>query len=319
MPDATGRACANGGLQRNDLPLHDFRGANTWVLRAVHSLYPELETRLTDQLVDEAIARNIDMLQRASDLELDVLGANLHVRILNFSGHKLPTGYIEGRRMWINVRFLDAAGQLVAERGAYDHATATLDPAGTKVYEALAGLDEYMAALTNLPVGPSFHFVLNNKVFFDNRIPPMGYTNAAFESVQAEPVGYAYADGQYWDDTLFAIPPEAASAAVTVYYQTTSREYIEFLRDENTSNSAGQVAYQVWEQFGRSAPVAMDELAIELPCFGDFNDSGLIDFGDLVVLLTAYGVGPEGDLTGDGITDFDDLFVLLGLYGQSCP
>lgn len=61
------------------------------------------------------------------------------------------------------------------------------------------------------PEGPSFHFVLNNKIFFDNRIPPRGFTNAAFQEIQSPPVGYSYADGQYWDDTQYILPTAADS------------------------------------------------------------------------------------------------------------
>ncbi|MFT7486835.1 MAG: hypothetical protein ACI9F9_002691, partial [Candidatus Paceibacteria bacterium] len=43
MPDGSGRAAAPqwGAAYRDDLPLHFFNGGNTWVLRAVQSLYPD--------------------------------------------------------------------------------------------------------------------------------------------------------------------------------------------------------------------------------------------------------------------------------------
>jgi hypothetical protein len=43
----------------------------------------------------------------------------------------------------------------------------------------------------------------------------------------------------------------------TLYYQTTSKDYVEFLRDHNTTNTAGQVMYDAWVANGRAAPVAM--------------------------------------------------------------
>jgi hypothetical protein len=48
------------------------------------------------------------------------------VRITNESGHKLPTGYAEGRRMWLTVRGFDAAGSQVYISGEYDPATGIL-------------------------------------------------------------------------------------------------------------------------------------------------------------------------------------------------
>ena len=65
-------------------------------------------------------------------------------------------------------------------------------------------------------------------------------------TIQSPPVGYTYADGQYWDDTAYVLPAERGSCAVTLYYQTTSKEYIEFLRDENVTNSVGQELYDAW-------------------------------------------------------------------------
>jgi hypothetical protein len=309
-----------GGPIRKDLATHVFPGGNTWVLRAVHALYPEWETDLTLELVNEAVGRTEAFLRAASDLELSVGIGRLRARVINQTGHKLPTGYPEGRRMWVNVRFLDAGGAQVAERGAYDAGSATLTTGDTKVYEAKIGLDAYAAALTGKPSGPGFHFAINNTWFLDNRIPPRGFTNAAFASVQAAPVGYSYADGQYWDDTLYEIPPGSARAEVRVFFQTTSREYIEFLRDQNTTNNTGQVAYDQWVLHGRSAPALMDLAAIDLPaCPGDVNGDGVIDFNDLLEFLNLYNAqDPIADVNGDGVVDFNDLLEYLNLYNTPC-
>ena len=58
---------------------------------------------------------------------------------------------------------------------------------------------------------------------------PRGFQNVAFEANQVQPVAASYADGQYWDDTSFPIPLGATYAVVSVYHQTSSKEYIEFL------------------------------------------------------------------------------------------
>jgi hypothetical protein len=191
-----------------------------------------------------------------------VQGGQLRVRVVNQSGHKLPTGYGEGRRMWINVRFYDGANNLVAERGAYDGATAVLTTSDTKVYEIEHGLDATQAAATGLPVGTSFHFVLNNKVFKDNRIPPRGFTNAGFAAAQSDPVAASYYEQQYWDDTSFAIPVGAFKATVTLYHQTSSKEYMDFLLATNTTNGDSVTAYNEWVAHGKSAPVQMASTSI---------------------------------------------------------
>ena len=259
QPKITGTACIPvlGGAVRPDLPQHNFNGSNSWVLSAVRNLYPDYVTGLSAASVAASQLRNKQMLTAGSELGLALDAAGLHVRVLNHGGHKFPTGYGEGRRSWLNVRFFDAGGTLVAERGAYDAANAVLNENDTKVYEIRHGMDAYMSGVSGLPIGHSFHFVLNNVVLKDNRIPPPGFTNAGFDAIQDPAVGASFSDGQYWDDSLFTLPPGAARAEVRLFHQTTSKEYIDFLLNENTTNNAGTTAYNQWLATGKSAPVQM--------------------------------------------------------------
>jgi hypothetical protein len=316
MPDATGKACSFG-VTRNDLPVHHFNGGNTWVLQAVRNLYPDGDTFLSAASVSASVARAVDMLKRASDLSLSADSQTLTARIVNESGHKLPSGYPEGRRMWINVRFFDASGQLIVERGAYDSNTGTLSTSDTKVYEAKLGLDAAVSAVTGVPAGESFHFVLNNVWLKDNRIPPRGFTNAGFAAVQAAPVAHVYADGQHWDDTTYAIPPGARRADVRVYYQTTSREYIEFLRDKG--GQAGQTAYDQWVLLGRSAPTEMDLGTIQL-CDADCNRDGLLNLADFGCFQTKFALNdPAADCNRDGLLNLADFGCFQAKFAVGCP
>ncbi len=318
MPDMTGRGSIFSS-PRNDLGAHHFNGGNTWVLRAVDALYPSAETFLTSDSINDSIARAIDMLQKASDLALSRTGASLRARITNQSGHKLPTGYPEGRRMWVNVRFFDAGNTLIAERGHYDTTTATLTTGDTVVYEGKLGLSPEVAQAAGLPPGESFHFALNNVWIKDNRIPPRGFTNAGFASVQAAPVDCYYADGQYWADAPYAIPAGARRAEVRVYYQTTSREYIEFLRDENTTNNAGQVAYDQWVLHGKSAPVEMDLGSIAI-CRPDYNGDGLLNINDFIAFQTGFALSnPGADYSGDGVLNVSDYIAFQTSFALGCP
>jgi hypothetical protein len=273
-------------------------------------------TGLTPDIITASIDRATQMLRDASDMDVTQLGNQLNVRVTNMSGHKLPTGYPEGRRMWLNVKFLDVNDALVAERGAYDFGTGTLATAGTRVYEARFGLTPDVASDVGLPAGESFHFILNNVVLHDNRIPPIGFTNAGFESVQAQPVGHAYADGQHWDDTVYGIPREATKAVVTLYYQAASKEYAEFLLGENGTDNRGQIAYDMWLAYGKDAVVDMDTVQLDLDPLlsGDIDGDGLVGVSDFLLLLANWGPCPDpcppvclGDIDGDctvGVTDF---------------
>jgi hypothetical protein len=266
MPDVTGKD-ANLGVTRTDLPLHVFAGANTFI-PDVLPFHPAFGGEVDAQILQDGLGRSTAMLRKAATLSGDISAGTLTVRVANESGHKLPTGYPEGRRMWLHVRALDAKRNVVFESGRYLFASATLEgyPDGDPnlhVWEAAQGIDAAVAAAVGLTEGRTFHLSLNNVRLKDNRIPPRGFTNAAFEAIDAEPVGAAYADGQYWDDATYPVGPQAVSAEVTLYYQTASREYVEFLRDENTTTAAGNILFDLWQDHNPSTPVEMAKLTVE--------------------------------------------------------
>lgn len=322
MPMTQGFGCSFQSIFRDDLRHHTFVGANTWVLRAVRDLYPDGQTGLNATMVDEAIARNLDFLSKASDMQLTRNGDNLRVRIINRTGHKLPTGFPDGRRMWINVQFYDNDDRIVHEHGVYDFDTATLETATTKVYEMILGIDAEQAALVGHPEGKTLHFMLANDILKDNRIPPAGWFRSTARELQTLPVGADYASGQHWDDTHFQIPNGACRAVVTVYYQTTSREFIEFLRDAGPKGDAhGQIAYDQWMLHGKSQPAVMDMAEFNFFHWADLNQDGSVDVSDLLLLLAAWGSCPRpcsADLNGDGVVDVSDLLILLANWGISC-
>ena len=290
-------------------------GGSTWFPSLLPLLYPG---EVDEAALQAGIERARYMLQNAAELEAAQEEAQLRVTITNNTGHTLPTGYPEGRRMWINVKFYDADMQLVSESGAYDYDTGVLSHDDEVViYETKPGMDETIAPLFDVDPGPSFHFVANNKIFKDNRIPPRGFTNAAYADFGGAPVGHAYADGQYWDDRFYDIPPSAASAEVTLFYQSTSKEFMEFLRDENFTNTKGQEMYDLWNENGKCPPEVMANVSIPVSvedCPADFDGDGDVDTADLLHLLGAWGT-PNGDVDGDGDTDTADLLALLGAWG----
>lgn len=267
MADATGVGCdKNYAPIRNDLPLHDLTGGNTFVPLLIKNMYP---SEVDANAIDAGIIRAQYMLQNAASMNLSggivQNGYEIEVKIINETGHKLPSGYPEGRRMWINVQAFDDNDNLIFESGAYNPATGVLDFNDTKIYEAKLGMSQEVADLANsygtgtYTAGESFHFALNNMVVKDNRIPPRGFTNANFEAVQAAPVGYYYEDGDYYDETTYTVPETTDRVVVKLMYQTTSKEYIEFLRDKNVTNTKGQQLYDQWAANGKSTPVVMKQ------------------------------------------------------------
>ncbi len=283
MRDVTGVAGDVFGqhIQRPDMPLHDLTGVNTWVPQIIpqHPVFSatfQAEPERGDAL-QAGIERARHMLQNAASVTAIRQGSDLHVTVVNQSGHKLPTGYVEGRRMWLQIEGYNANGDLIYSSGAYNAATGELDgyhqPGSTlKVYESLHGLTPDYAAELGLPAGHSFHFILNNVILFDNRIPPRGFNYAAYEAAGAAPYTGSqpdptlYADGQYWDTTIYQLPAAVVTGTVRLLHQVVSKEYVEFLRDNSPTPgdpaSSGEILYALWEANARSQPEVMAEVPI---------------------------------------------------------
>jgi hypothetical protein len=254
MRDVSGKGCnVAGAPTREDLPLHDMTGGSTWVPNLIATLYPAEAGAL-----QAGILRAKSMLANAADLAVDIKNGKLEVRVTNQTGHKLPTGYPEGRRIWVNVKFFSASNSLIGESGAYDSQTGVLtrDSEAT-VYEVHPGIGANISGVVGLPAEPSLHFVLNNQIYEDNRIPPRGFTNEAYAAFGGAPVEHPYADGQHWDDSDYTIPAGTKRAEVRLFYQSTSREFVEFLRDENKTNTKGQEMYDLWNANGKCPPELM--------------------------------------------------------------
>ena len=96
----------------------------------------------------------------------------------------------------------------------------------------------------------------------DNRIPPRGYTVAAFDQPGLRPVGATYADGQYWDDTEYTVPAATVRVVATLYYQTASSEYIDFLRE--LGDDDGEVLGLMWDD-DKSPPVVVVQETFPAP------------------------------------------------------
>lgn len=278
MRDVEAKACNVAGAPvRSDMPLHDMTGGSTWIPQVIADLYP---TKVNQAAVAAGIDRARYMLQNAASLAVSAENGKLKATVTNQTGHKLPTGYPEGRRIWLNVKFFNAENELIHESGTYNLETGelsydkALDPE-VKIYEVQPGIGDNIAGVVGIPAGKSFHFVLNNMVVSDNRIPPRGFTNAAFASFGGPPVNYTYEDGQYWDDTEYTIPTGTKRAEVRLYYQSTSKEFIEFMRDQNVTDGKGEFMYDLWVNNDKCPPELMEEAewqAPEPPEFAGLDD-----------------------------------------------
>lgn len=312
MPRAAGYAC-DFGPKRPDVAQHDFAGAAVSVLDMIAEHYKN-DPAVDPAAIAVARAKALSMLERSAELDLEQMCGSLQTRVYNNTGHKLPTGHIEGRRVWVNVQFYDESDALVREYGHYDSAEAHLDEDSTEVYEMHVGLSPYAAQLTGYPAGPTGHMALADTIVKDNRIPPRGFTNDAFEAGGAPVVAAHYADGQYWDDSYFSVPDGACRVEVYVYYQNLPRHYIEELRDGNTTNHWGNTLYSLWESTGKGPPILITSGEAALATFtrGDLDCDGRVGVFDLLQLFQSWTSHDSiADINGDRHVDVFDLFVLL--------
>lgn len=340
MPRVPGGFAKQGIQTRPDVASHSLTGGNSWMTRILASVdttgpipdaynrailsgakYPGATVEVAglqgagSALLDGS-DRAVALLQRAATLDLmaDPPGDAV-LRIVNHTGHKLISGFPEGRRMWLNVRFLDANGQTIGEINPYLPLLTTTDSQGNKQY--LSGGDlfvthddlVYEAKMSSSLTGEShsFHMALATDRYKDNRIPPRGFRIADAAARLAHPRWHGVDAPDYFtaaeytgghDEVRFQKPAAAKGWVATLFYQTTSRPYVEFLRDEikgsATSLAAptpsgepfayvaqtdpfflplkgwGDAIWDLWLHNGGSAPVPMVS-AISAPLITSFT------------------------------------------------
>ena len=178
--------------------------------------------------------------------------------------------------MWVNVKFYNSPGKILKEIGRYgpkkdrllgkDVTVPTvLDPEQTNVYEILMAMSKAQAKAFGKKPGKSFHFVLNDTIAKDNRIPPKGFNNSAFAEHLSAPVGVEYEDGQHWDDMALKVPAGCSKITADLMYQSTSWEYMKFLVEENKTDDWGKRLYDAGNKTGQCPPVAIASIESAVP------------------------------------------------------
>ena len=298
------------GSRVGNLGRHDLVGANAWVLGLIRNLYAGISGLARESEIDQTIQRTLALLTDKSaqlDVALDAFagpGSDLtaHVRVTNQTGHKLPTGYSEGRRMWLNVQARDGNGALIFESGAYDTSTGVLvEDAQARVYEVQQGIWNAGTNHCDIRDGSArkmFHFVLNNCIAKDNRIPPRGFRGG--NNPELQPVAHVYPETSLgsgrlvnFDDVTLIIPIAPGtvtpiSVDVRLHHQVASRDYIEFLNNEAIEHAIpsenlmcqparsplatgprtqtrAQFMFDLWVNNGRSPPVVMEYRTLTTP------------------------------------------------------
>lgn len=280
MPEGEGRVAMEGPV-RLDRSSHELAGGNRFLLEAVAFLEPGLGLGTQLQRGRNRIEAT---LRSAAALELldppAAIGrgevVDLTFRVTNLTGHKLPTGYPEGRRIWLEV----TAPALGVAAGAFDPvAGEPIDPVVT--YEAIQG---------QYAVGPSHRVALNDVVFFDNRIPPRGFVvTATTAPVQKTYPEVAPGVLAHWDDvTVTATVPCDLDGAVTLearlWYQSVTKAYVDALVADNGGDPRGQTLRVAFDE-ADPGPARMQALSVTFDVIPESTcevpDAGFVDAGSV--------------------------------------
>lgn len=162
MKPARGRASPIG-KDRDRVYTHYFVGGNALVTALLGS--PAHAGRAEDLLKSAAT------VQILVPSVLSAAHSNIvQVRVTNVgAGHKLPTGFPEGREMWLDFKVFDARNTLVYRLGAIENGRTEKDTRSFKV--VLGDADGNTVDVNVLEA---------DRVLSDTRIGPRGYADAAY-------------------------------------------------------------------------------------------------------------------------------------------
>jgi MYXO-CTERM domain-containing protein len=259
---------------------HDLVGANRFVVELLREEYGSSGANVIGDLYfDTAIDAMTELLATATTVELAgpesvdlTVGLDaLAVTVTNETGHKLPTGYSEGRITWLQVE-ATYADTVVWTSGAWDPASGLQRDDQLRTYEAVA---------EQWSTGTNFHLLLNDHWVVDSRIPPRGLQ----PNLETDPVGDRYTlqpDGTWpnFDShsyafaaapELFDVTPEDPSddellVTVRVQYLINTPEYIDFLA--STGSPAGLNVATMFDLAGGATPVTVGQASLAIPIVG---------------------------------------------------
>ncbi len=174
-------------VPRQDFNIHEFAGANTFMLQLMKENKEELELAGSDDDFDESIAATYRTLQQESaELDLELISrddqlAAFEVTISNLAGHKFPSGY-PARRLFLRFTVIDAESNIIFSSGESGANYVLLDEDGVEPHYDLI-TDEDQVQIYEMAMGDvegNFTTVLDRGYTHlkDNRLLPIGFTYA---------------------------------------------------------------------------------------------------------------------------------------------
>jgi len=152
------------GKERDHVYSHSFSSANSTLLE--HFGNKEMSERARDMLRSAATIEFLESPSRIRSGE----PVKVSLRVSNTgAGHKLPTGFPEGREVWVDFKVVDSDGREVYRLGAiHDGHTEK----GTKSFKAILGNSK--GEVVDINVWEA------DRLLSDTRIPPDGHADVEY-------------------------------------------------------------------------------------------------------------------------------------------
>jgi hypothetical protein len=268
------KGCNKAGAPvRADMPQHDHTGGNYWFASMTRHQDAAGTLRLGGGLDDiQKLAMDLGQERATKHLSeaarLEVIGNT--VRVTNLTGHKLITGYPEGRRMWLRIEWRDANDAVLRVDGEYGNLTVDLDQDGqvddtvetildldganTRIYEAHYSMTKEWADVL-LAVGYPASLALNY-----DRVS--GAVDTTLGDLAAMPAGSHVDTFHFALNNLVShdnrIPPYRMS-----YDEARKRNALPVPDTQYGGNGAGST-YAHWDELTLNPPANADHAHIQL-------------------------------------------------------
>ncbi|MCH9681834.1 MAG: cytochrome c family protein [Deltaproteobacteria bacterium] len=258
---------------------HDLVGSGRHMMGILQQLYGSAGTQtIPDFHFDDSMERVDQFLTEAATVQIEApamvdVAAGLQdllVTVTNESGHKLPTGYSEGRVMWLELT-ASYQGQRLWSSGEWAPGVGLVDDPQLRRYEAIA---------ERFADGEQLHLLHNDHWVVDHRIPPRGL----LPDLETDPVGGRYPlqpDGTWahFDEVSYAFAgravedatpgePDTLTIEARLLLVVNTPEYVEFLAAANQTNDAGDRVSELFADYGEPEPLVVATASVDVPLTG---------------------------------------------------
>jgi len=283
---------------------HHFVGGNTFMLGVIKAHATDIGATALDEHFDNSIARTRAQLQNKTvqlSGEATLSGSDLTaaVRVENHVGHKFPSGF-PSRRAWLHITVKDASQQTVFETGDWDSEGRILahDTGIERHYTGITSEDQvqiYEAVLGNTDDEVTARLLRAAKYLKDNRLPPAGFSDAAFASDTIGVIGGAKWDRDFnsvdgsgntgGDVIRLAITVDPAAGPYTVQmdmcYQSVKPIFIDNIARHDAPETNRMKGYY-------AAQESKVEVISQLTMHTDVNDIDVLPDHEAIAALDAY-------------------------------